>query len=405
MRAAIAIVGAAVIVAGGAGIWVVTRPQLAPPAPTAPASSSPAPEEPGPLPVTAGASWRTFRGDRAFSGVASGELPDRLKLYWRFETGGAVKSSPVIADGRVFVGSDDGHLYALDLATGDKLWSYKTGDAVEAPPLLVEDRVIVGSADANLYCFTTSDGELKWTYSTDGRILGTANWTRAPETGETLILAGSYDFDVHCVDLATGVGVWTYQTESYVTNGPAISGGAGAFGSCDQLLHVISPADGESLAAIETGGAIVAAAAGREGRFFVGNYAGQLICADVAGGKIVWTYEPSDDPFVSPPAVTPDRVVIGSRDGRVHCVSADTGDPLWTFRTRNQVDSGPVICGDKVLVASTDGRVYILRMADGTEISSYDLGDSIVSSPAVAGGAVVVGCEDGFVYAFGSAGP
>ena len=39
-------------------------------------------------------------------------------VLWRKQTGGAVRSSPTISGGVVFVGSSDGNLYALDANTG-----------------------------------------------------------------------------------------------------------------------------------------------------------------------------------------------------------------------------------------------------------------------------------------------
>ena len=69
-------------------------------------------------------SWPVFRGDAGLSGVSPMALPSRLALRWTFKTGGEVKSSPVIGGGRVFVGSADGAVYCLDLATGRKVWEY-----------------------------------------------------------------------------------------------------------------------------------------------------------------------------------------------------------------------------------------------------------------------------------------
>ena len=50
------------------------------------------------------------------------------ELLWRYQTDGAVDSSPTVANGVAYVGSVDGHLYALDAGTGAILWSYKTGN-------------------------------------------------------------------------------------------------------------------------------------------------------------------------------------------------------------------------------------------------------------------------------------
>src|SRR6266446_4474299 len=74
-----------------------------------------------------GASWPMFRGNPALTGVASGALADKLSLLWSFKTGGPIKSSAAIVGGRVFIGSGDSHVYALDLASGKKIWTAKTG--------------------------------------------------------------------------------------------------------------------------------------------------------------------------------------------------------------------------------------------------------------------------------------
>src|SRR5438876_967330 len=79
-------------------------------------------------------SWPMFRGGPALLGVAAVKLPKEIALLWSFKTQGPVKSSAAIAEGRVSIGSDDGHLYALDLKTGAKLWDYKTDAAVESSP-------------------------------------------------------------------------------------------------------------------------------------------------------------------------------------------------------------------------------------------------------------------------------
>jgi outer membrane protein assembly factor BamB len=64
-----------------------------------------------------------------------------------------VDSSPAVAGGRVFVGSNDGKLYVLDAATGRKTWEFDAGDAITASPAIAAGRVVVGSADGRIYCF------------------------------------------------------------------------------------------------------------------------------------------------------------------------------------------------------------------------------------------------------------
>ncbi len=69
---------------------------------------------------------------------------------WSFQTGNTVTSSPAIANGVVYIGSDDSNVYALNAATGKKIWSFKTGDQVLSSPA-VDSLIAIGSNDDFVY--------------------------------------------------------------------------------------------------------------------------------------------------------------------------------------------------------------------------------------------------------------
>jgi outer membrane protein assembly factor BamB len=347
-----------------------------------------------------GSSWPVFRGSSELLGRASGGLGDSLKLLWKFKTGDEVNSSAAIDDGRVFIGSDDGSVYAIDLYAGHKIWSYETGDIVEASPCVVGGEIFVGSADSFMYALDAKSGELKWKYETGGQILGAANRTIRKEDNKTLLVFGSYDGKVHCVDCADGKVVWTYETGNYVNGAPAVGGAKAIVGGCDAMIHVIDLFDGDRIRQIDASAYIAASAAILDGQVYVGNYDGLFLRTNIDSGEIAWKYIEEDSPFFSSPAIGEDVIVLGGRDNQVHCVSRDDGKLIWTFQTLGEVDSSPVICGDKVVVGSEDGRLYMLNLLDGGKVWSYEMGQGVTSSPAIANGIVVVGCDDGYVYAF-----
>jgi len=64
-----------------------------------------------------------------------------------------VDSSPVVADGRVYVGSSDNRLYVLDAVSGRKLWEFDTGAALTASPAVAAGKVVIGSGDGRVYAF------------------------------------------------------------------------------------------------------------------------------------------------------------------------------------------------------------------------------------------------------------
>jgi outer membrane protein assembly factor BamB len=76
-----------------------------------------------------------------------------LSLLWSFATGEPVDSSPAVANGVVYVGSNDKNVYALNASTGAKLWSYTTGGAVSSSPAVANGVVYVGSFNGKVYAF------------------------------------------------------------------------------------------------------------------------------------------------------------------------------------------------------------------------------------------------------------
>ena len=75
------------------------------------------------------------------------------KPIWTFATRARVESSPAIASGRVYVGSNDGRFYVLNLENGAKLWEFNAGAPFSASPAIGRGRVVIGSQDGRLYCF------------------------------------------------------------------------------------------------------------------------------------------------------------------------------------------------------------------------------------------------------------
>jgi outer membrane protein assembly factor BamB len=75
------------------------------------------------------------------------------KGVWTFTTSARVESSPAIAGGRVFVGSNDGRFYVLNLSTGAKLWEFTAGAPLSASPAIARGRIVIGAQDGRLYCF------------------------------------------------------------------------------------------------------------------------------------------------------------------------------------------------------------------------------------------------------------
>ena len=83
---------------------------------------------------------------------------------WRSKLGGKL-STPVVADGKLFVASADDHsVHSLDAETGQPDWSFMAGGRVDSPPTIWQGRALFGSADGHVYCLNAVNGELVWRY-------------------------------------------------------------------------------------------------------------------------------------------------------------------------------------------------------------------------------------------------
>jgi outer membrane protein assembly factor BamB len=79
-------------------------------------------------------------------------------------------SSPAIANGIIYIGSDDHKLYAIDIKTGQRKWVAFTRDMIYSSPMVANGVVYVGSRDYNLYAFDAATGRQKWAVMTDREI-------------------------------------------------------------------------------------------------------------------------------------------------------------------------------------------------------------------------------------------
>ena len=108
--------------------------------------------------------WPTYRHDAARSGATKAAVTTPLSERWRADLGGVV-TSPVAADGCVYVATQDDHtVHALRAESGDEVWAFTAGGRVDSPPTVHRGFVIFGSADGCVYCLRASDGALAWRF-------------------------------------------------------------------------------------------------------------------------------------------------------------------------------------------------------------------------------------------------
>ena len=123
------------------------------------------------IPVMSQAQWNIFRGDQQLLGVSNTKIPDAPKLLWSTKPGDGILASPVVSDGIIVVGSENGFIYALN-SSGEKIWEFETDNAIEASALILDGTVFIGSLSGTLYALDLKSGRKKWEYLTENQIIG-----------------------------------------------------------------------------------------------------------------------------------------------------------------------------------------------------------------------------------------
>ncbi|MFA6489892.1 MAG: PQQ-binding-like beta-propeller repeat protein [Candidatus Micrarchaeia archaeon] len=89
--------------------------------------------------------------------------------------------------------------------------------------------------------------------------------------------------------------------------------------------------------------------------------------------RVEWTTA-ATDVIIGKPAVTSDRAIFASYDGRVYAYSLKTGSIIWTFDAGQLITQGAVLVSpDKASVVTIDGTVYIISAAEGKVLSEIEL--------------------------------
>ena len=346
--------------------------------------------------------WAMFGHDPNHTRRSPYKGPSSPVKRWEFETEGSVSCSIAIApDGKVYVGSSDGNVYALN-ENGDLIWKYNTGSPVSSSAAIARHgKVYVGSSNA-LIAFNGATGVKVWEYQTGNSVYS------SPAIGtDGTVYVGSSDGNVYAFN-ENGDLIWRYNTGSKVNSSPAIGpDGKTYVGSSNGKLHAFNGATGVKVWEYQTGGPVESSPAiGSGGTVYVGSDDGKLYALNGATGAKQWEYQ-AGSYVTSSPAITSDGTIcFGSHDGKVRALNGTTGSKVWEYQTGFPVTSSPTIGSDgTVYVGSHNGKLYAINGTNGVKRWEYQTGGGspasyIHSSPAIAAnGTLYFGASDRKIYA------
>jgi eukaryotic-like serine/threonine-protein kinase len=330
----------------------------------------------------------TFADGVVYVGGADGRLfaveARTGRQLWSSRAGGAIRTRPTIAGGALYVQADDGFLYRLRASDGEEVWRVRVVDApiVRLPfddpksrydrfgsdVTVTDGRLYLGTHDGKVLALDAKNGARLWSFATGDAVLA------APAVDSGRVYAGSFDKHVYALDAATGTLLWKRDTQGAVVSTPAVAGGRVVVGNRAYDVLALDGRTGEVawkryvwFSWIESSASV------RDGVAYVGSSdAAGVFAFDVGSGRRRW----SADVFGwawGQPAVTDARVYAGTSSQvgypaghRAGVVALDraTGRGLWRYEARAG-ESGafgfpgsPAVGGGLVFVGGLDGRLY-----------------------------------------------
>lgn len=340
----------------------------------------------------------------ATGGLSAADVPD-LELKWAFAYPNAIqaRSQPTVAGGTLFVGSQNGTIYALDAKSGCVRWTYRASAEVRTAISISywaegeqDTRPIVYFGDilARAYAIDAQTGEEKWITKVDDH--PNATITGAPVVVDdrlyvpvsSLEVVNAVDPAYECctfrgslvaLDTADGSTVW----KTYVIDRPASEAGVTTAGT-----RILAPSGAPiwNSPTVDLERRRLYAGTGENYSSPAGDTSDAIIAFDMDSGEIIWVNQATEgdawnvaclSQYTSDPANCPaedgpdfdfaassilieieggqDLLLAGQKSGDAMAIDPDTGETVW----REHVGRGGVQGGVHFGMAAEGSIVYI----------------------------------------------
>lgn len=312
---------------------------------------------------------------------------------WKHWLGDPLLSMPAVADGRVYIAFPDSkgdrrhYLGCFALADGQEIWRQPIPGELITCPVLADGCVYATTLDGTLSCFDA--------------IIGTPLWSEAKEatSSPTIWRKECYFSQRTEEERQTAAGATAQKRERLARKMSAVGTPTTTIDSC------LADADYLDHGKRSAGSEIYLAHAAYDTSVGFGTHKGDMKAhqsvANLGTGHVsaIWAFQGSK-PFISS-----GRMYTG-QGAAVHCTDPVSHEVLWKKPIREGTEAEvldaaatpPAVVNGKLFLGTLDGRLLCLSAATGEELWSVSLGESILFQPAVVGGKVFVGTGAGTLF-------
>jgi outer membrane protein assembly factor BamB len=280
-------------------------------------------------------------------------------------------------NGRVYATNGLGYVAALDARTGGIVWQVRPGGPLRGAPTVANGAIYVTSQDNQIYSLKEADGSSNWSQAAALEIAGVFG-SAAPAVGQGTVVAGFSSGELNAYRYENGRQVWqdALQRTSIRTSVSTLSD-----------IDADPVIDGGQVIALGQGGRMVSLELTTGQRIWELNIAG-ISTPWVAGD---WIFVVTDDAKL---------LCLARATGRVRWINQLPQFERAKAK-RGQIDySGPVLAGNRLIVTASNGAIINVDPVTGSFQSQTQANAGISLPPVVANSTLYVFDDDGRLYAF-----
>jgi outer membrane protein assembly factor BamB len=312
---------------------------------------------------------------------------------------------PLLSEGRVFHADRPDRVIAFDAVSGSELWRQTLSDDNGVPAHINTrigagvDAVYVGTQQGVVYAFAAADGELLWKTRLSSEVAA------PPVSNGQLVVVRSNDGRINGLDAATGAPRWVQEAAV-----PALSlQGASRAHIADNRVFV-GLDNGRLMAIAADSGEVlwetaIGIPAGRSeferlvdldadpvydgGTLYVASYQTRIAAISPVSGRIQWSRDLSTHQALRFDGA---RLYISTADAQVLALDPDNGTVLWRQDglSGRQI-TAPLLHGGMVAVADFRGYMHFMSPEDGRFLGRLRLSEApITADPASDGERIYV---------------
>ncbi len=342
-------------------------------------------------------------------------------VKWEFRSSAGLFASPAIVSDRLYLGTGDGRVVALDSASGETLWEFIVGDVVKSTPAVAGDMVFVGLQDSRIVALDADTGELVWEFTTGNPILS------SPVVYEGVLYIGSNDWRLYALDAATGDERWSFRANDVIRSAPAVHPPVVAFTDIEGKLYLLDLSTGKRRFDYQAINGAEGGAVFDGDRLFIADLGGRVRSIDWTQREFpfeknitwiriqlrhfgfiesagqqkgsVWFFLERGSGFTTAPVVANDLVFAASKSGTLLALDRASGDLKWRSQSPDSFHVSPSLWGDTLFAADVGGILYAVEALTGRELWRSSTVSPLASTPIVSGGLLYLTRRDGSLLA------